>query len=64
MAKKYFSTLKLRGNSYELAERVPGEPLIEIGYIDIDYSCFKKSKKEKELLKLAKLQNKLDEIRK
>lgn len=64
MAKKYFSALRLRGSSYEIAEtREPGDPVIEIGFIDIDRSVFKKSIKEKEILKLAKLQCKADEMK-
>lgn len=39
----------------EKTARVIGEPRrILDGKIDIDYACFKKSKTEKEILKLAK----------
>lgn len=64
MRKKY-PLSNLRGsNSYEFAEmREPGERIRTIGIVQIDRSIFQKSKKEKELLKLAKLQAK-DEIRK
>ena len=59
-----YPALQLRGSSYEIAEaRVPGDPIIEIGFVDIDRSVFKKSKHEKEILKLAKLQCKIDEMK-
>jgi hypothetical protein len=35
--------------------RISGERIIEIGRINIDYSCFKKTPEEKLRLKLAKL---------
>jgi hypothetical protein len=66
MAKKYFSRLQLRGDNYELEEaRVPGEKkrIIE-GKVFVDYSCFRKTKEEKELLKLAKLQSKAEILHK
>lgn len=64
MAKKYFSSLKLRGNDYEITSaREPGERVRKIGIISIDRQCFKKNAKEKEVLKLAKLQCKIDEMK-
>jgi len=52
----------LRSN-YEIAERIPGEKKIIIGFINIDRACFKKSAKERDILKLAKLQCRLDEMK-
>ncbi len=60
MAKKYFPTLNLRHSDYEVESREPGERIRSVGVVKIDRSVFKKSKKEKELLKLAKLQYKVD----
>jgi hypothetical protein len=64
MGKKYFPALKLRGESYKIAEsREPGERIRTIGIVQIDRTVFKKSKQEKEILKLAKLQSKIDEMK-
>jgi len=65
MAKKY-PLLNLRGSNYKVAEeRIPGEKkrIIE-GNLIVDRSCFAKTKREKAILKLAKLQCKIDELRK
>lgn len=63
--RRQYPALQLRGSNYEIAEtRVPGgERLIEIGLINIDRGCFKKSAKEKEILKVAKLNCRLDELK-
>lgn len=62
--RRQYPALQLRGTAYKIAEiREPGEPLRQIGFIDTDYSCFKKSAKEKEVLKLAKLQCKIDSMK-
>lgn len=60
-----YPTIQLRGSSYEIAEhwREPGEQVRQIGEIEIDRSCFKKTAKEKEILKLAKMQCKDDEMK-
>lgn len=63
MAKKYFPTLRLRRDNYEIMEHEARERRIIEGKILIDYSCFQKSKKEREILKLAKLQCKIDELK-
>ena len=49
----------------EKTQRLPGEPrrIIE-GSLIFDRSVFQHSAKERELLKLAKLQNKIDELKK
>jgi hypothetical protein len=47
-----------------LPQRQPGERLIEIGYVDIDYKTFKKNPAERAQLKAAKAQAKYEEIRK
>jgi hypothetical protein len=63
MKKAYnkYRTLRLRGEDYETpGERMPGEKRIIVEGPDIDYSCFKKSTAEKEVLKLVKLQSKLE----
>ena len=61
-----YPLLNLRGTNYEVAEvRVPGEKrriIIEDNFI-CDYKCFQKSKKERELLKIAKAQSKLEEMK-
>lgn len=60
-----YPLLQLRGSGYKFAEmREPGDPIIEIGFINIDRSVFKKSTKEKEVLKLAKIQSKIDQMKK
>lgn len=65
MVKKYFQRLRLRGNSYEVAEmRELGERVRQIGIMKIDRSVFKKSSSEKLLLKAVKAQAKLEELRK
>ena len=46
-----------------LPSRQPGERLIEIGYVDIDYKTFRKSPAEKAQLKAAKAQAKYDEMK-
>jgi hypothetical protein len=63
MAKKYFPKLKLNHNDYEIPDRLPGERIREIGFVDIDRSVFKKTKAEKLQLKFAKSQAKIDEMR-
>lgn len=65
MRKEKYRDYSLRGEEYELpGERILGERIREIGVIDIDRNVFKKTKHEKEILKLAKWQAKLDELRK
>lgn len=60
-----YPAIQLRGNNYEVAEsREPGERVRKIGIISIDRSVFHHSRKEKDLLKIAKLQCKIDELRK
>jgi hypothetical protein len=68
MAKKQtkYRVFGLSNDDYSIpgyGEREPGDPIIEIGYVDIDRNCFKKSKSEREALKLAKIQSKMDELR-
>lgn len=59
-----YPALQLRGERYQIAEsREPGDPIIKIGFVDIDRTIFKKTAKEKEILRLAKLQCKADELR-
>jgi hypothetical protein len=61
--------LVLRGkrHDFELPEfmesREPGDPVRQIGFVDIDRTIFKKTAKEKEILKLAKLQAKLKDLK-
>ena len=55
-----YPALQLRGERYQIAEsREPGDAVRIIGLVKIDRSVFKKTPKEKEILKLAKLQSKL-----
>lgn len=44
---------------YITTQREPGDRVRKIGIVSIDRSVFKKTAKEKEILKLAKLQCKL-----
>lgn len=56
--------LRDKGHEIELPEsREPGDPIIKIGYVNIDRTVFKKTAKEKEILKLAKLQAKLEDLK-
>jgi hypothetical protein len=58
---KYF---KLHDEDYETQiQRMLGEPKRIIGTVDIDFSCFAKSPQERELLKLAKMECKRDEMK-
>ena len=62
-----YPALQLRSDhSYHVAEnrRESGDPLRQVVYIDTDYKCFKKSKKEKLILKLAKLEAKREDMKK
>lgn len=62
--RRQYPALQLRGKNYEVAEyREPGERIRTIGIVRIDRQIFKKSAKEKEILKLAKLQCKIDEMK-
>lgn len=65
MAKKYFPSLKLRGSDYEVAEnRISGEKKrIIMESVSKSFEIYKKSKAEKEVLKLAKLNCRLDEMK-
>jgi len=63
MAKKEtkYRVFGLRNDDHSIpsySEREPGDPIIKIGFVDIDRTIFKKTAKEKEILKLAKLQAK------
>ena len=51
----------LRDDYYELpVERIPGEKKIIVGKVNIDYKCFQKTAREKEVLKVAKAQARLE----
>jgi len=68
MAKKEtkYRVFGLRNDDYSIpsySEREPGDPIRKIGFVSIDRSVFKHSKKEKEILKLAKLQAKLEDLK-
>lgn len=64
-ARTKYPLLNLRGANYEFSEsREPGERVRTIGIIDIDYSVFRKDKHERDILKLAKLQCKAEEMKK
>lgn len=60
-----YPLFNLRFRKEEAEERMAGEPrrIIEES-VSRSFEIYKKTKKEKELLKLAKLQCKLDAIRK
>lgn len=64
--KQKYKKFALHNEGYEIAEnrREPGDPIIEIGYVDIDRSVFKKSDHEKAILKLAKLKAKQEDMKK
>jgi hypothetical protein len=64
MAIRKYPPLILRNQSYEIAEtRIPGERRIIEGKINIDRSVFAKNKREKEILKLAKLKAKMEALK-
>jgi len=68
MAKKQvkYRTYGVKSDDYEIpgyCDREPGDKVIEIGYVDIDYKTFRKSPAEKTQLREAKLQNKIDEMK-
>ena len=68
MAKKQikYKTFGLKSDDYSIpgyGEREPGDPIIEIGYVDINYKTFQKSPAEKAQLKAAKAQCKMDELK-
>ena len=62
-ARQKYPLLNLRHNDYEVAEREPSGRRIIEGKISIDYSCFKKDSREKLLIKCAKAQYKLDQLK-
>ena len=55
-----YPLLQLKSDNYEIDEPEPRERRIIEGKINIDRSVFKKSKKERELLKLAKMGAKIE----
>jgi len=55
-----YPLLQLKSDNYEIDEPEPRERRIIEGKINIDRSVFKKSKKERELLKLAKMEAKIE----
>jgi hypothetical protein len=56
MGKRFRDTgLKVPEENKKPSWRQQGQRVIEIGRINIDYSCFKKTPEEKLKLKLAKL---------
>jgi hypothetical protein len=56
--------LRDKGHEIEFPEsREPGDPIRQIGFVNIDRSVFQHSKKECELLKLAKAQEKLEALK-
>lgn len=61
MKRHKYPAIKLKKNNYEVTERVPGERIRTIGVIHIDRSVFKKSKKERELLKIAKSEARIED---
>lgn len=68
MAKKQvkYRVYGLKNDDYSIpgyGEREPGDKVIEIGELQIDRSCWKKSKLERELLRIAKIQCKMDELK-
>jgi len=64
-SREKYPKLSLRGDNYEIAKngREPGDKLIEVSFVNIDYKCFKKSPAEKAQLKAAKAQAKYDEMK-
>ena len=63
MTKKY-KKFALHDEGYEIPEsREPGDPIREIGFVDINRKVFAKTKLEKIRLKQAKAQEKYDSLR-
>jgi cell shape-determining protein MreC len=62
--KQKYKVFQLHDENYETAgERMAGEPRRIVTGIAIDFSVFKHSAKEKELLKLAKAECKREEMK-
>ena len=58
-----YKKIVLHNEPYITTMREPGERIIRIGLVKIDRSCWSKTPKEKEALKLAKLQAKLEDLK-
>ena len=60
---KYKKIVLHNEKGYTTGMREPGERIIRIGLVKINRSVFKKTAEEKEILKLAKLQAKLEDFK-
>jgi hypothetical protein len=58
-----YKKIVLHNEPYVTIQREPGDAVRKIGVFSIDRSVFKKTAKEKELLKLAKLNCKLLDLK-
>jgi hypothetical protein len=61
--RRKYPPLQLRNSRLEVIEfQESDERRIIRGNLDIDYRCFRKNSREKDALKLAKLQSKIDDL--